>query len=232
MLIYQRLGISERDYKDLKTKLKDKIDEINNTITRYSHEQEEHFFSAYLVMLGKIEFGDDNKYFIKFLSSQVNSRGKNSAESITGCDFGLKVSWGIDSKFEKAILGQAKNSSYLSESEQKTLRKQCEKMSKFTENYIVALRPGHSKKEEKEAEKEKEKELIIHIGKNGSYEEEIILLSDYIIDYLLSCVHGETNPEVIEYMLQSNLKELISLKTNLPKPTPEPKPTTRRKPRM
>lgn len=252
MLTYQRLGISERDYNDLKLKFDSKINYINKSVSKSNFKQEDGYFIAYFAKLDRIIFGVDKEYYIEFKSSKVTDKSSNSSEIITGCDFGLEViwknsikeeitneaswkedpfkedNWQKDPKLRKAIVGQAKNKTNLNTTEKRDLKEQCEKMQKLKVSYVVMLRCAN------------DKGIIVQIGEDESLNETPIPLSEYIIDYFLACLHGETAPNLVEEMLKSDLGFRVEITSNLPKPKPKPKPTsdlepesrTKRKPKM
>lgn len=254
MLTYQRLGISERDYNDLKLKFDNKINHINKTVIKSNYKQEDGYFIAYFAKLDRITFGVDKQYYIEFKSSKVTDKSSNSREITTGCDFGLEViwknsikeeitneaswkedpfkedNWQKDPKLRKAIVGQAKNKINLSTTEKRNLEEQLMKMQGLKVSYVVMFRC------------ENDKGIIVQIGEDESLNETPIPLSEYIIDYFLACLHGVTDPNLVEKMLKSDLDFRVKITSNLPKPKPKPKPKptsdlgpesrTKRKPRM
>ncbi len=217
-----KMGISEEVFNELSFKLTQSMKYSAEKTTRETHADEDSFFTKFMGRLVKIEFGDG--YYIDFQDSKTTSKGKNSAEKKYGCDFGLRVDFiGNNSSFPKAIIGQAKNfprnSPRDNSTEQKRLAEQCSKMAKVTPNYIVTFRPNRDGQIP-----------VIYLGdmNTGSYLAKSIRFDEYLLKYVLPCYHGETEKDVIKYMVSATHEgwteylRIFPIKTNLPKPSPSP----------
>lgn len=228
---WESMGITQEEFNDLKHKLKSTMKYSAEKTTRITHADEDGFFTKFMGRLGKIKFG--NGYFLDFQDSKTTSKGKGSAEKKYGCDFGLRVDFGDDTKktvFSKAIIGQAKNFPIGSlkghKKENERLIRQCKSMANVTDNYIVTFRPLQDGNIP-----------LIHLGNTETklYSARGISFDEYILTQVLPCHHGEINKKIIDYMVSSThagWKEYIdifSINTNLPRPNPElskkPKPS-------
>lgn len=225
-MIYDRLDINKDDYNSLKSKLSNILISIHNQFNGGSHVSEDAYFISFFACLSreKIKVGEK---FIEFKTSKINDRGKNSAESIGGCDLGIVFDWVNDDRviFNKGVIGQAKNNTELSADKRKTLKIQCDKMRKFTKYSIVLFR-----------EKNQPPGIIMatdikdDMDINKHYADNKISLCDFIIDKVLACYFGDTDKDKIDKMKRSDLGIELIVKTNL-KPQPEPKPQPESKPK-
>ncbi|AKL14508.1 TPA: hypothetical protein I8271_001353 [Kluyvera intermedia] len=213
----QNMGIPDFVYNELKQALKKRLHRIIRKLRHINYRTEDSYFIALFSALqtDEIFFGDG--YYLDFYSAKMTDRGRNSAESKNGCDFSLLINWHDKTsvKLQKAIIGQAKNEPYneLSNTEKKRLYDQCDDMVAVTEHYIVTFR--------------NDDDILptVNLGtpQNGGFTNAKIPLDEYIIDKLLSCLHGETNIDKIQTMLNSKMEKedsyLFFLNTNLPTPT-------------
>ena len=225
---HELLNLSIDDYTALKNELRMVCEKITSVFSRKSHKQEDSFFISFCsgLSLSTVNFGAG--YYLKFSTSKTTDKGPNSSEKIFGCDFGIKIEWisGDQDNFEKGIIGQAKNVSLseIKKSEKNDLAEQCKKMARITEHYIVSFRDDSYNIP------------VIHIGDptNAYFSPEGILFDEYIIDHVMSCLHGDIQKDNIETMLTSDLEGfkplIINIETNLPKPTPVVK--VRKKPKL
>lgn len=216
-----RLGISEEDLSELRCKLRKAMLYAASRVTLKTHKNEDDYFVAFMGKLGIIRFG--NGYYLDFQDSKTDAY---KAESIYGCDFGLRVEFYKDDKldFQKAIIGQAKNNVRVvvekDLTERKRLAEQCIKMSRVTEHYVVTFRPNNP-----------QAVPVIHLGDqaSSSYFNQAYDFDNYLINKVLPCFHGEKDKTIIEYMVSathegwSEYRRIFcyNIKTNLPAPEPE-----------
>lgn len=225
---WERMGISDEDYLELSEKLARLMTRVARSFTRETHESEDGFFIAFMSALSvsEIEFG--NGYYLNFQTSKTNQNGLNAPEKIYGSDFGLRINFleVPEKSFSKAVIGQAKNQPRRevegTPSEQGRLTRQCTAMSRVTSHYIVTFRP------------EADGNIpLVYLGdqENKSYMHEGIRFDKYLLEYILPCLHGETNRNIIKYMISSthagwtDFIKIFTINTNLPKPNPTPDPT-------
>lgn len=98
------------------------------------------------------------------------------------------------------------------------LLEQCSKMSKYTEHYFVLEAPL----EDGEIPK-----LRIGSHKDNTWYPNSIGLDEYLVDFVISCTHGDRREEFILAVQKSNLKQLNVITLGLdfePDPKPDPKP--------
>lgn len=211
----QNMGIPAFIYDELRVELKNRLVKIIRKLKRSNFRSEDSYFIALFSALQTDEVKFDG-YYLDFHTAKMTDRGPNSAESKYGCDFSFLVNWkdGDEVILRKVIIGQAKNEPYshLSKAEQRRLFEQCNNMAEITDHYIVTFR--------------NDDDVIptVNLGTVGSggFTNAKIPLDEYIIDKLLSCLHGETNPYDIGKMLNSKMSEqggyYLYLETNLPVP--------------
>lgn len=218
---WQRMGISEKDFDDLSSKLSRAMKKTAEKTSRRTHSDEDSFFTKFMGRLGDIEFGDG--YYLDFQDSKTTSKGTGSAEKQYGSDFGLRVDFNNheESVFSKAIIGQAKNfpRNHLrhTQQERKRLTEQCSAMSDVTSHYIVTFRPI-----------EDGAIPFVYLGNTTTrlYSTPGIRFDKYLLNYVLPCYHGETNKDIVDYMVSAThegWKEYLrtfSIQTNLPTPDP------------
>ncbi|MEM5441046.1 hypothetical protein [Serratia marcescens] len=211
----QNMGIPTFIYDELRVELKNRLVKIIRKLKRSNFRSEDSYFIALFSALqtDEVKFGG---YYLDFHTAKMTDRGPNSAESKYGCDFSFLVNWkdGDEVILRKIIIGQAKNEPYghLSKAEQRRLFEQCNGMAEITDHYIVTFR--------------NDDDVIptVNLGTvgYGGFTNAKIPLDVYIIDKLLSCLHGETNPNDIGKMLNSKMSEqggyYLYLETNLPVP--------------
>lgn len=189
-------------------------------IDRESFEQEPNYTGA---LFGKLhgESVEHGGIIINFKASITNDRGPSSAESITGIDIGLIVSW-EDENGEvnkvKAVLMQAKNHLYnISKTDRDNLNAQCEKMAKISNSYAVLDCPYDGSIP---TICQRKKTPPPHWDIDTKQD-----LADYLIDVVMECNDGDTNPEVIEIAKKAD--RCIKVKSN--GPVPAYTPTKKRK---
>ena len=211
----QNMGIPAVIYDELRVKLRNRLLRIIKKLKRSNFRSEDSYFIALFSALqtDEVNFGG---YYLDFHTAKMTDRGPNSAERKYGCDFSFLVNWnnGDELILRKAIIGQAKNDPYghLSKAEQRRLFDQCNDMAAITDHYIVTFR--------------NDDDVIptVNLGTAGAggFTNAKIPLDEYIIDKLLSCLHGETNPNDIKRMLNSRMSEqggyYLYMETNLPAP--------------
>lgn len=190
-------------------------------LSRNSYQQEAAYVNGLIAKLeGDISLGEGNG-IIYLRATSVNDRGPGCAENVTGADFAL-VFRSIGNAFEdnKAILAQAKNGDVerLRPADKRMLLEQCSKMSKYTEHYFVLEAPL----EDGEIPK-----LRIGSHKDKTWSPNSIGLDEYLVDFVISCKHGDRREDFISAVQKSNLKQLNVVTLGLdfePDPKPDPKP--------
>ena len=171
-------------------------------LDRKRYAQESAYVDAFLGRLdGVINFGKDYGT-IDIKSTIVADRGPGAAEHKFGADFALTFeSTGIPSPLKKAILGQAKNGdiSKLGTSEALRLTGQCKKMASVTRSYVVL-----------EAPLEPDAIPNIRLGnyKNYNWKIKSIPFPEYLVDQVVACHHGDTNPVFINAVADSKLSQI------------------------
>jgi len=169
---------------------------------------------------------------VEFRSTVVADRGRGSAESIWGADFGLTASIReFNLELRKAVLGQAKRGSLTApEGEAQGFRTQVIKMSRMTwatvglevpraigEIPMVRMVEATSTYGETWAAKS-------IVAPPDSYEQVIrpalsdegpavllwtaVPLDQYLCDYLVGCAHGDRDERVVQALDSSNLTRL------------------------
>lgn len=165
---------------------------------------------------------------LEIQSTIVTDRGRKSAESLYGADFGVTAIIERPSgRVEKAVLGQAKRGSLIQPrlgGLGKGLVKQCVKMSQITSEMVGLGVP------ERLGEPVTIREIRIFEERASAFEhildgrdtlpagEHIVLtqdvayrigrereLGDYLAERFLPCDHGDTNPEVVSRASDSSL---------------------------
>jgi hypothetical protein len=218
---WQRMGISEEAFEELSSKLSRTMKRASARTSRDTHADEDSFFTKFMGSLGEIEFGDG--YYLDFQDSKTTSKGAGSAEKIYGSDFGLRVDFNIheESIFSKAIIGQAKNfprnDPRDNKKERCRLAAQCSAMAGVTSNYIVTFRPN-----------EDGSIPLVYLGnvETKLYSIPGIRFDEYLLNYVLPCKHGETNKDIIKYMVSAThdgwteYLRIFLIRTNLPTPDP------------
>ena len=169
---------------------------------RQRYAQESAYVDAFLGRLdGIIDLGDGNGT-IDLRATVVADRGQGAAEHKFGADFAL-VFDGIKEpiKINKAILGQAKGGclEQLVRSEKLRLIEQCEKMAAATQHYLVL-----------EAPSDNGAIPTVRIGtyKDQRWAEERIPFDEYLVDYVISCNHGDRRDQFIRAVGDSKLLTL------------------------
>lgn len=140
---------------------------------------------------------------VEIKATIVDDRGPGSAESVYGADFAITAMITSDgSRVEKAILGQAKKGRIeeLSTTERSRLNDQTERMSGYTDQYVVLEIPQRAGFPR------------IRIPRNmtAGYGQPI-LLQDYIVRRLLGCIHGDRNAAFVSAVQDSRLTGLSTL---------------------
>lgn len=182
-----------------------------NLIDRESFEQEPNYTGAFF---GKLhgESVEHEGIVIDFKTSITNDRGPGSAESITGIDIGLIVSWEDENgevKKVKAVLLQAKNHLYnMSKIDRENLNSQCEKMAKISDSYAVLDCPYDGSIP---TICQRNKTPPPHWDINTKQD-----LADYLLDVVMECNDGDTNAEVIKIAKRAD--RCIKVKSNGPVP--------------
>ncbi|ELJ8295336.1 MULTISPECIES: hypothetical protein [Enterobacter] len=231
--LWERMGISQHDFDDLSWKLSLTMTASANRFTRLTHHTEDGYFVAFMASLGIIYFGDH--YYLNFQDSKTSPYGVDGPEKIFGCDFGLRVDFhgGSSGTFSKAIIGQAKNNprKFVEgiKQEKTRLSEQCSAMAEVTSNYVVMFRPSTDGTIP-----------LVYIGdqRNKTYSEKGIRFDKYLLEYVLPCYHGETNPDIISYMISSHhsgwlqYQRIFTIDTNLPTPDPSPEAVMSKGPKM
>lgn len=216
---WERMGISKSSFDDLNQKITRLMIRSAEKTSRATHADEDSFFIKFMGRLGEIKFGDN--YYLDFQDSKTTSKGRGSAEKVYGCDFGLRVDFynNKECSFSKAIIGQAKNFPRLdsrnNRNEERRLAEQCSAMAAVTSNYIVTFRPSNDGNIP-----------IVYLGdvNKNYYSFKGIRFDEYILNYVLPCGHGETNEDIINYMVSATHEgwkeylRIFSIKTNLPTP--------------
>lgn len=172
-------------------------------ISADSYKQEPDFVAA---LLGRLEGtaweSDDGSASIKFLPAVVSSRGANSAEKRFGADFALTMIRTHDTNsVRKAVLGQAKrgDSSRLGSTVQhRNLQDQCNKMASHTEHFLLMETPNGSPLKIRKGRIEKRS---IAFGQPMN-------LSEYLINELVACHHGDKRGPFIRAVQSSDLPGL------------------------
>lgn len=209
------MTISQADRKTVTDHLSKAFRELD----RISFQHEPAYVIALLArLLGKIEL-EDGRY-INFKTSSTNDRGTGSAEKEFGADFGLVLTWS-ETNEKKAILGQAKNGyiEKLGGNDLLSLNQQCKKMAAITSQFVVLQCPQTDGAEPH-----------IFLGENNEWVPPPILFTEFILDQVMGCCYGDTEQTTAERIERSDLKNLLEISTNLPKPRPRAKikPTRRR----
>lgn len=166
--------------------------------------QEPAYVAALMAKLDGLVWSDEEEgAFVIFRTTIVNDRGPKSAESRFGADFAITLDLQNDEDhITKATIGQAKLGSKdkLTTSELKNLKKQCQKMSIRTPDFLVLETPN---------------KLgvcpMVRLSSNNnglSLSEDLIRLDDYLIDYLIACLHGDTRSEFVSAVQESSLPGL------------------------
>ncbi|MCG6411115.1 hypothetical protein K6U17_18065 [Vibrio fluvialis] len=156
------------------------------------YKQEPAYVTAFLSRLdGEVEIIDENETItIEFLPSVIADRGPRSAESKFGADFSIVFSNG---KINKAILSQAKRDK-ITKADAVKLKQQCEKMSRYTDHWVVLKMPAVSGQVPQ-----------ISFKNDGS---DSIPFDVYITDHIISCFHGDRSERFVNVVQDSDLRRL------------------------
>lgn len=197
----------------LKTGVKALFARAAKLINRDSFGQEPNYTGA---LFGKLhgESVEHDGTIITFEASITDDRGPGSPEFITGIDIGLVVTW-VDENGElekvKAVLIQAKNHLYeLPKKEAEGLDKQCEKMAALSNSYAVLDCPYDGS-------------IPTICQRNTTPPPHWDVdtkqdLVDYLIDVVMECHDGDTDPVVIDVAKKAD--RCIKVKSNGPVPAP------------
>lgn len=197
------------------------IQAVVKPLNRDRYMQESAYVDAFLGRLdGEIDL-DGSDSTIIFTPTVVADRGRGTAESKFGADFAIVFeSNGIEEDIKKAILGQAKNGEVdsLNNTEKKRLLDQCSKMASVTKQYMVLEAPmiGNPIPTIR---------IGLPIKKGLPTLSQRIPFDEYLVDYIISCTHGDRRKEFIEAVGHSKLPTLGIVTNNL---TLEPDPAPRR----
>lgn len=183
---------------ELRKVLREVIREVD--VNRFN--QEPTYVCALLSKLdGKKLFVNPEQVIIR--STIVSDRGANSAESKYGADFAviLEIYNDDGTIFKKAILGQAKKGAISSRSGDlpATLKKQVEKMSKYTDHILIMETPDDILLAPR---------VRMQNPKNPKLEKEIYALEDYLLDYFIACTHGDLREDFVLSVCDSKLSNL------------------------
>lgn len=183
--------------------------------------QEPAYISALMGRLIGTAWEDDDGAYVKFKTTVVNDRGRNSAESRYGADFAITLELnGPDTFSKKAILGQGKRGSLerLSQNEKSRLISQCSMMAKHTHHYLLLETP---------ADENRMPSIRIGRGQNNIRFEQQQSLTDYIVNQFIRCHHGDTRDNFVAAVQDSGLNCLEILVEGLepdlalrPRPAP------------
>ncbi len=186
-------------------------------LDRTRYEQEHAYVDALIGRLdGVLDFGEGNGSIV-FTPSIITDRGPGSAESLYGADFAIVFkSENVSKPIHKAILSQAKNGNVdrMVKAESIRLSEQCEKMARFTNDYIVLEAPSKSGAVPT---------IRLGIPSSNSWGQNRIGLDDYFLELVLSCKHGDTRKDFVKGVATSKLKGLTIDVDGL-EYTPTPKP--------
>lgn len=205
------------DHEEVRKRVKEYFHNACSRLNRARYTQESAYVDALIGRLdGVLDLGDEDGS-IEFSPTIVADRGPGCAENLYGADFAIEFqSENVDEPIHKAILSQAKNGCVdkMPKAEVIRLGKQCEKMARFTNSYIVL-----------EAPDDDGVMPTVRIGtpKSNSWGEIRVGLDDYFLDLVLSCEHGDRRPSFLKGVASSNLKGL-TIDVNGLEYTPTPKP--------
>jgi hypothetical protein len=164
--------------------------------------QESAYVDAFIGRLdGIIPLGNGNGT-IDLRATIVADRGPGAAEKKYGADFCLVFeSKNIPVQIKKAVIAQAKKGTIesLSKNEINRLEIQCTKMAKFTANYLILETPDTAGKIPN-----------IRIGNpiNQTWQQHQIPFHEYLVDYIISCSHGDKREIFIDALSESSLTKL------------------------
>ncbi|TLS16907.1 MAG: hypothetical protein FDZ72_16950 [Betaproteobacteria bacterium] len=200
---------------ELLKEVNDYVSKAVSRLERKRYAQESAYVDAFLGRLdGKINF-DNKNAVIDLQSTVVADRGPGAAEHKFGADFALVFKSNCEAlKINKAIIAQAKNGilEQLSTSEKTRLTTQCRKMAEVTQHYFVLEAPTEN--------------YVIPTVRLGTFQDKQwssaqIPFGEYLVDYIISCKHGDRRGDFIDAVGDSKLSTLKVNTTNL---TFEPDP--------
>jgi hypothetical protein len=171
-------------------------------LDRLRYAQESAYVDAFLGRLdGTIDLGENNG-ILDLKATVVADRGRGAAENVYGADFALifeSIGGNLDVK--KAILAQAKNRTLenLSNSEMSRLNLQCQKMAAATAHYFVLEAP---------LENCSIPTVRLGIFENKRWSEEQLPFDEYLVDQVISCMHGDRRKKFIKAVGDSKLSGL------------------------
>lgn len=197
--------------------------------------QEPDFVAA---VLGRLEGtaweNEEGTATIRFRSTIATSRGPNSAERRTGADFAITLERISGSEsVTKAVIGQAKRGNIRDLTAQRVaeLIDQCLRMSKHTDSLLIMETP-------KDAEHLMVR--VIHVKDSQVQIGGRIGFSEYLIDRLNACNHGDMREGFVDGVRSSKLPALtleiegLDHELNLDPipPSPSPGPSRNNGPSM
>lgn len=185
----------------LKAKLHAHIAEALERVDPSRYRQEPAYMNAVIARLdGEVDAGSAGSITIRGVI--VDDRGPGSAESVHGADFSITAILCTDKgTTEKAILGQAKRgpTEALNKSEKARLDLQLTKMQRVTRNFVIA-------------------EIPLVAGQSLNVRESrriaqprlrpAVTFTDYLVDRLLACHHGDIRRKFIGGVGTSQLSGL------------------------
>ena len=165
---------------------------------------------------------------IEIRSTVVNDRGRGSAESVHGADFGIVASIASnDEVVEKAVLGQAKKGSLagLPSVPKESFREQVVKMSALTRatigfevptaagappmiRIVEAAQPFHNAWSRTSLRKYEEKISATNVSEPPVYLGTALPLGRYLYAELLRCLHGDNDIRLLHALTASSLPVL------------------------
>lgn len=206
----------------LQDELRKLIKKASHLVGRDSFGQEPNYTAAFFGKLHGEHISSPNGKYVKLNFSVSNDRGRGSAESKTGIDIGLVFQWEDEAGlvYEKALLIQAKNYvEQLSASERSVLFEQCEKMSKYTDSFVVMDCPF-----------DQTVPNLYETKKPNILIKPPLSLDEYLISRVFPCTVGDDDSKVIDMARRADRR--LTIVTNTPKPTNTVKRKKRIKPKF
>lgn len=191
-------------------------------LRREGYKQENGYLKAFIGRLDGVISFENSAATIDLKCTNVDDDGPGNAEFRTGADFGI-IYEAVNclSAARKGLLGQGKNDSVeeLSKSETRRLIKQCEKMERYTDHYLV-LEPPY----------EDGGIPNVRLGNPGAaipWHGLSIPFDVYFVDHLIACTHGDRRNGFIDGIHHSDLVKLTVKAEGLdyePDPSSAPRP--------
>lgn len=183
----------------VRNKIREYVDKRVLSVDARRYNQESKYVSALIKSLEGIAYEDSDAY-VKFAATDIDDRGKGSAESWFGADFVFSATiYDNEKEIKKVICVQAKlgNIDDLNATELDDLKWQVEKMKQFTRSPKVM-----------EIEEVDGVRFPYIVSGNRILSDELYestFLSDYIVRRILTTLDGDTRPAFVEAVQDSSV---------------------------